>query len=73
MKALDRIALLVLIIGGLNWLLIGVIDFDLVATIFGGQQTIYARIVYIAVGVCALYCLKYFTYVPRGYRDRSRL
>lgn len=73
MKVLDRVALLLLIVGGLNWLLVGLMDFDLVATIFGGQQTILARIVYIVVGVCAIYCLKYFAYGPRGYRDRDRV
>ncbi|QCR38339.1 DUF378 domain-containing protein [Nissabacter sp. SGAir0207] len=57
MKALNTIALLLLIIGGLNWLLVGLFQFDLVAVIFGGQTAILSRIVYIIVGLCALYCL----------------
>lgn len=73
MKVLDRIALTLLIIGGLNWLLIGLLEFDLVATIFGGPDALVSRIIYVVVGVCALYCLKYFAYVPRGYRDKDRL
>lgn len=71
MKALDRIALTILVIGGLNWLLVGLFQIDLVATLFGGPETVGARIVYVLVGLCALYCLKYFGYTPsRSYRDR---
>ncbi|WP_028273668.1 DUF378 domain-containing protein [Atopococcus tabaci] len=71
MKALDRIALALLIIGGLNWLLVGLFEFDLVATLFGSQTALLSRIVYVLVGLSALYCLKYFSYQPRGYRDRT--
>lgn len=59
MKALDIVALILLIIGGLNWLLVGLFEFDLVATLFGGQDAIIAKIVYILVGISALYCLKF--------------
>jgi len=69
MKVLDRVALALLIVGGLNWLLVGLFEFDLVATLFGGQTSLLSKIVYIVVGLCALYCLKYFAYGPRGYRD----
>ena len=54
MKTLDVIAAILVIIGGLNWGLVGIFDFDLVATIFGDMSVI-ARIVYILVGVAALY------------------
>ncbi len=60
MKALDIIALVLLIVGGLNWLLVGLFEFDLVASIFGGQDAILSKIVYILVGLSALYCLKFF-------------
>ena len=40
MKTLDVIALVLLIVGGLNWLLVGIFQFDLVATLFGGQAAI---------------------------------
>jgi uncharacterized protein len=59
MKALDITALILLIIGGLNWLLVGLIKFDLVAMIFGGQDSIMARIIYVVVGLSAIYCLKF--------------
>lgn len=60
MKTLDTIALTLLIIGGINWLLVGLFQFDLVASIFGGQDSAGARIIYTIVGICALYCIKFF-------------
>lgn len=60
MRTLDIIALVLLIVGGINWLLIGVFQFDLVATLFGGQAAIISRIVYILVGISAVYCFKFF-------------
>ena len=54
---IDRIALLLLIVGGLNWGSIGLFQFDLVAWIFGGQDALGARIVYVAVALCALWCI----------------
>jgi uncharacterized membrane protein YuzA (DUF378 family) len=54
MKTLDVIAAILLIVGGLNWGLVGIFRFDLVAAIFGDMSVI-ARIVYILVGVAALY------------------
>ena len=55
-KVLRLIALILLIVGGLNWGLVGLLDFDLVAWIFGAM-TIGAKIVYTLVGVAALYKL----------------
>lgn len=55
MKSLDVIAAILLVIGGLNWGLVGLFKFDLVATIFGGQAAVLSRIVYTIVGICALY------------------
>ena len=54
---IDRIALLLLIVGGLNWGSIGLFQFDIVAWIFGSQAAIGSRIVYIAVALCALWCV----------------
>lgn len=65
MKALDSIALALLIVGGLNWLLVGLFEFDLVATIAGGSTTIFAKIIYVVVGLCAIYCLKFFPLISR--------
>ena len=56
MKILDIIALTLLIIGGLNWGLVGLFDLDLVSTLFGAS--IITKIVYILVGICALISIK---------------
>ena len=54
---LDTISLLLTIIGGINWLLVGVFQFDLVAWIFGGQGAIISRIIYTVIGAAALWCI----------------
>ena len=54
MNALDWIALVLLIIGGLNWGLVGLFEFDLVATIFGDMSWL-SRVIYILVGLSAVY------------------
>jgi len=54
---LDKIALILVIIGALNWGLIGLFGFDLVATIFGGQSAFISRIVYSLVGLAGLYAI----------------
>ena len=56
MRMFDNISLTLVIIGALNWLLIGVFRFDLVAFIFG-NMTLLSRIVYILVGLCGLYLI----------------
>lgn len=65
MKALNIISLALTIIGGLNWLLVGIFEWDLVAEIFGGSDTVGAKIVYIVVGVAALYAISLFSKVAR--------
>ena len=57
MSMLSRIALALVVIGGINWGLIGFFRFDLVATLFGGQDAFLARVVYGLVGISALVCL----------------
>ena len=57
---LDRIALFLLIVGGVNWGLLGIFQFDLVAFIFGGQAAIISRIVYVLVGISAIWCISLF-------------
>ena len=57
---LDIIALLLAIVGGLNWGLIGLFQFDLVAWIFGGQDALLARIIYTLVGAAAAWCISLF-------------
>lgn len=53
----DKLALILLIIGGINWGLIGIFDFDLVAWSFGGASSIISRAIYIIVAVCAVWCI----------------
>lgn len=57
---LDRIALLLLVIGGINWGLIGIFQFDLVAFIFGGSAAILSRIIYVLVALSAIWCISLF-------------
>ena len=54
---LDRISLILTIIGGINWLLVGLFRFDLVAYICGGQTATISRIIYAVVVVAALWCI----------------
>lgn len=57
MYALNIITLLLIIVGGVNWGLVGLLDVDLVATIFGGRESVLSRIVYILVGLSAVWQL----------------
>ncbi|GGK00041.1 hypothetical protein GCM10007063_23050 [Lentibacillus kapialis] len=57
MKTIQRIALVLVIIGALNWGLIGLFQWDLVAALFGGQGAALSRVVYTLVGIGALFCL----------------
>ena len=55
MRMLDRIALAVLVIGGLNWGSVGLFGMDLVAALFGGMSGVIARVVYTLVGLAGLW------------------
>ena len=57
MQVIDRIALILAIIGGLNWGSIGLFRFDLVAWICGGQAAGGARVIYTRVGLAAIWCI----------------
>ncbi len=59
MKIIDRIALILTIIGGINWGLVGIFKFDLVAWICGGQASILARIIYTLVCLAAVWCVSF--------------
>ena len=59
MKALNVIALALVIIGAINWLLIGLFQFNLVDTIFG-ELSILSRIIYTLVGIAGLWSLSFF-------------
>ena len=55
MKSLDVLAAVLLVVGGLNWGLVGLFQFDLVAAIGGGMSGALARIIYTTVGLAGLY------------------
>ena len=59
MKIVDKIALVLIIIGAINWGLIGFFKFDLVAFLFGDMSWI-SRIIYAIVGLCGLYTISLF-------------
>lgn len=54
---MDSFALILSIIGAINWGLIGIFRFDLVAWLFGGQTAVLSRIVYTLVGLAGLWCI----------------
>lgn len=54
---MDTLALILSIIGSLNWGLVGIFRFDLVAWLFGGQTAVVSRIVYTLVGLAGLWCI----------------
>ena len=54
---IDTVSLLLTIIGGINWGSVGLFQFDIVAWIFGGQTGVISRVVYVLVGLCALWCI----------------
>ncbi len=55
----DKLTLVLLIIGGLNWGSIGLFGFDIVAWIFGGQDALLSRVIFAVVGLCALWCTSF--------------
>ena len=57
MMIMDRIALILVVIGALNWGSIGLFQFDLVARICGGSSTLLARIIYTVVALAGLWCI----------------
>ena len=57
---MDTIALILSIIGCLNWGSIGIFQFDLVSWLFGGQDALLSRIIYTVVGLAGLWCISFF-------------
>lgn len=68
MKGMDYTALIIAIIGALNWGLIGVFRFDLVAFVFGNLSWM-SRIVYVLVGLAGLYLCTFFGRIGNGSQD----
>ena len=54
---MDRVALILAIIGGLNWGSVGIFGFDMIAALFGGQSGAISRVIYTVVGLSALWCI----------------
>ncbi|MGI5979072.1 MAG: DUF378 domain-containing protein [Oscillospiraceae bacterium] len=64
---IDKIALVLSIIGGINWGLVGFFRFDLVSYLFGGQTAMASRVVYALIGLAALWCISLL------FRDRGEV
>lgn len=54
---MDTLALILSIIGSLNWGLVGIFQFDLVAWLFGSQSALISRIIYAVIGLAGLWCI----------------
>lgn len=54
---MDTLALILSIIGSLNWGLVGIFQFDLVAWLFGGQGSVISRIIYTVIGLAGIWCI----------------
>jgi len=54
---MTRLSLILVIVGALNWLLVGLFQFDLVASLFGGQDALLSRVVYTLVGIAGIYSI----------------
>lgn len=65
---MNKTSLIIVIIGAINWLLVGLFKFDLVAWIFGGQTAMLSRIIYIIVGLAGLWCISLLFYDSREMR-----
>lgn len=63
---LDTVSLLLVIIGAVNWLLVGVFQFDLVAWLFGGQGAVVSRILYTVIGAAGLWSISLLFRDRRG-------
>ncbi len=54
MKSLHMVAFILLVIGGLNWLLLGIFGWE-IGTLFGGMSAVVSRVIYVLVGIAAIY------------------
>ena len=54
---MDRFSLLLVIVGAINWGLVGLFQFDLIAFLFGGQTGAVSRVIYTLVGIAGLWCI----------------
>lgn len=56
---MDTIAMILAIVGSLNWGLVGIFQFDLVAWLFGGSGSLFSRLIYAVVGLAGLWCISF--------------
>ena len=73
MRMVNLVTLVLVVIGALNWGLMGLFQLDLVATIFGGPQTALSRIVYILVGLSGAYQIVPLLSAVSGHADNPQL
>lgn len=69
-KVIDYIVLVLVLIGAINWGLVGFFSFDLVAVIFG-DMTIISRIIYALIGIAGLYALSFFGRLEQTMQDSN--
>lgn len=67
----DKIALCLVLIGGINWGLVGIFQFDLIAWAFGGSDSLISRILYIVVALAAIWCISLYFRKNELIRSRS--
>ncbi|GIP40085.1 DUF378 domain-containing protein [Paenibacillus sp. J31TS4] len=72
MRGLKVLSLILLVIGGLNWLLVGLFKWDLVGGLFGGMDSGFARTIYVIVGLAAIYALTMFNDIGSDQRTADR-
>lgn len=65
---MDIFALIILIVGALNWGLVGLFQFDIIAALFGGSAAIVSRILYVVVALAGIWALTFFGKLMR-HRD----
>ena len=66
---LDRTSLVITILGAINWLLVGLFQFDLVTYICGGQAAVVSRVIYTIVGIAGLWCISLLFRERRSARE----
>lgn len=70
MKTVDTISLILILVGAINWGLVGLFGFDLVATVFG-DMTVLSRLVYVLVGAAGVYEAFAVWSLPRRWQERK--
>jgi len=68
---MDTIALILSIIGSINWGLVGIFQFDLVSWIFGGQDALLSRIIYTLIGLAGLWCITLLFRRSKDYMEKE--